>query len=97
MSTNPTRGTTAKRLIVALAGGAIAASLSMGALAAASTAGASADPHEQLGLTTVVADPHEYLGPPVFLAQYAYPIFGGSTGAASSGGIGSCYGDCIST
>ena len=67
-----------KRLTVVLAGGAMAASLAVGMLAAPLTARSAA------------ADPHEYAGQPASLVQYAYPGNGG-TGLLNSAGMCNFY------
>ncbi|MDA8312880.1 MAG: hypothetical protein M0Z46_20155 [Actinomycetota bacterium] len=84
-----------KRLTVVLAGGAIAASLAVGMLAAPLTAPTAAgdphegrpsallaqgDPHEgRPSALLAQGDPHEYAGQPASLAEYAHPVLGGTT------------------
>ncbi|MDA8184241.1 MAG: hypothetical protein M0035_07445 [Actinomycetota bacterium] len=77
-----------KRLTVVLAGGAIAASLAVGILAAPLTAPrAAGDPHEgRPSALLAQGDPHEYAGQPASLVEYAYPSNGG-TGLLNSAGV----------
>ena len=82
-----------KRLTVVLAGGAMAASVAVGMLAAPLTArSAAGDPHEYAGQPALLAqgDPHEYAGQPASLVEYAYPGNGG-TGLLNSAGVCNFY------
>ncbi len=71
-----------KRLTVVLVGGAIAASLAVGTLAAPPTVPrAAGDPHEYRTPPALLAqgDPHEYVGPSASLVEYTHLANGGTT------------------